>query len=94
MSKPLHEMSDMEITEWLLENKSEEISKAQSFFVKMWNERPTDIKIKYDDLWRMFEAMLEREPYNQFDETTKTVYMLIHRTAFILLRERLKEELV
>ena len=83
----------MEITEWLLENKSEEIGKAQDFFVKMWNGRPTDVKIKYDDLWRMFEAMLEREPYNQLDEPAKTVYMLIHRTAFILLRERLKEEL-
>ena len=88
-----NEISDIEITKWLLENKKSEINDAEDFFVRMWNNRPTDIKIKYDDLWRMFESMLEREPYKQFDQETLLAYELVHRLAFIRLRERLKEEL-
>lgn len=89
----MHQKSDQEIMEWILANQQDKIQEAEQFFLKMWNGRPANKSVTYDDLWTMYESMLDRPPYSQLDDTAKTVLKLVHRIAWMFLKEKLKAEL-
>ena len=92
MSKPNDEMSDLEMTEWLLKTHADEIKEAEEFFLRMWNARPPNIK--YDDLWRAWELNLEKSPNKELlDEEALLAGKLIHRMGFLTLRQKLRAEL-
>ncbi len=84
-------MSDEERTKWIITHHSEKIKFAEDFFLVMWNKRPPNVR--YDDIWTMFEKMLEREPYSELNAEEKLVVTLVHRLGFLFLRKRLQEEL-
>ena len=93
MSNPSHQKSDQEFVEWILRNQQDKIQEAEQFFWRMWNGRPANKNFSYDDLWSAFEVMLDKPPYSQLDDTAKTVLKLVHRIAWMFLKERLKAEL-
>lgn len=91
MSKPLYEMSDLEMTRWLLENQVDQIKTAEEFFLRMWNGRPPNVK--YDDLWKVWELNLEKSSPTELDEGDLVIWKLVHRMGFIALKEKLRAEL-